>query len=159
MTVVHVGARRDALPRVCRAASVSSCRATRDCASSARSAVQELFPGRAPAGHALLTVLPAVVSTLRPRARRRRGPALRAHRSRARRRPLVGERRFPDDALAARDSAVRRRPHGPRRASTPPSALPGLTLIGNWKGGIAMPDCVRAARSAADELAGVRPTG
>jgi oxygen-dependent protoporphyrinogen oxidase len=39
------------------------------------------------------------------------------------------------------------------------AAHAGLRLFGNWRGGIAMPDCARNAASLADELAASRPTG
>jgi oxygen-dependent protoporphyrinogen oxidase len=160
MTVVHVGAPRDALPRLPRGFGFL---VPRDEGLRILGAIcsSELFPGRAPDGHALLTVftggrLDPQASTLDDAAVRRFVLA-----DLARAVGLVGEpalfqttrwpRAIPQyvvghkDRVARVDAAVR--------------ALPGLTLIGNWKGGIAMPDCVRAADSAADELAAARPTG
>ena len=43
------------------------------------------------------------------------------------------------------------------RIATAAAALPGLELLGNWRGGIAMPDCVREARAVADTLIAEHP--
>src|SRR6185295_11021584 len=114
-----------------------------------------LFPGRAPDGHALLTVFTG--GRLDPDALSLDDDAVRAYvlADLSRTVGLAGEpalfqvtrwpRAIPQyvvghAARAARiDVAVR--------------AHPGLVLLGNWKGGIAMPDCVRGSDAAADEIA------
>jgi oxygen-dependent protoporphyrinogen oxidase len=157
MTVVHVGARRDALPRL---PSGFGFLVPRDEGLRILGAIcsSELFPGRAPDGHALLTVfaggrLDADAAKLDDAAVRRFVVADLARAVGLEGVPALFQttrwlRAIPQyfvghkDRVARIESAVR--------------ALPGLTLLSNWKGGIAMPDCVRAAELAADELAGAR---
>jgi len=157
MTVVHVGARRAALRRLPPGFGflVPRDEGLRILGAISSSA---LFPGRAPQGHALLTVFAG--GRLDPDAISLDDDALRRFvvADLARAVGLVGEptlfhvtrwpRAIPQyvvghkDRLARIDAAVR--------------ALPGLTLLGNWRGGIAMPDCVKNAEFASDELARTR---
>lgn len=111
----------------------------------------ELFEGRAPRGHALLTVFCG--GRLDPDAPSLDDAAIRAFVLADLRRAL---------GLAAEPSLfeVTRWPraipqyvvgHAERlaRIDAALASLPGLRLLGNWRGGVAMPDCVRNAELAA----------
>lgn len=110
-----------------------------------------LFPGRAPPGHELLTVF--VGGDLDPSApdlddaairrfvladlRRALGPVAEPALFRVTRWPrAIPQYHVGHAARLARIGAATRR-------------LPGLRLAGNWRGGIAMPECVREAFEAA----------
>ncbi len=159
MTVVHVGARRDALPRL---PSGFGFLVPRDEGLRILGAIcsSELFPGRAPQGHTLLTVFTG--GRLDPDAMSLDDAALRrcVVADLARAVGLVGEpalfhvtrwpRAIPQYVVGHKDRVA--------RVDVAVRALPGLTLLSNWRGGIAMPDCVRNANSAADELACAAPS-
>jgi oxygen-dependent protoporphyrinogen oxidase len=114
-----------------------------------------LFPGRAPAGHALLTVFAG--GRLDPGAASETDAMLRAIVLDDLRRAVgfAGEpalfevtrwpRAIPQYVVGHKDRLT--------RVEAAVRALPGLRLLGNWKGGIAMPDCVRNADAAAAEWA------
>ncbi len=164
MTVVHVGVRRDAVPALPPGFGFL---VPRDEGVRILGAIfsSQLFEGRAPAGHVLLTVfaggsLDAEAPSLTDAAVRdfvmadlRRAIGLEGEPSlfRVTRWPraipqyVVGHK----DRVARIDAAVAK--HA------------GLRLLGNWRGGIAMPDCARNATSMATELAGEvapgRPSG
>lgn len=160
MTVVHVGMRRDAVPALPPGFGFL---VPRDEGVRILGAIfsSQLFEGRAPAGHALLTVfaggsLDAGAPALSDAAvrefvladlRRAIGLAREPSFFRVTRWPraipqyVVGHK----DRVARIDAAV--------------AAHAGLRLFGNWRGGIAMPDCARNAASLAGELADGRPTG
>lgn len=158
MAVVHVGVRRDALAAlppgfgflVPRGEGLRILGAIFS---------SELFPGRAPGGHVLLTVFaggaldPAAVA-MEPdalesfvRADLERALGLSAAPSlfhvtrwpRAIPQYVVGHK----DRVARIDAAL--------------AAHPGLYLAGNWRGGIAMTECARNAAALADELARALP--
>jgi len=158
MAVVHVGVRRDAVRALPRGFGFL---VPRDEGLRILGAIfsSELFPGRAPDGHALLTVFTggaldpgaaalddaSVAAFVREDLSRALGlagdPAL-LHVTRWPRaipQYVVGHR----DRIARIDAAL--------------AAHPGLRLTGNWRGGIAMTECARNAAALADELARARP--
>jgi oxygen-dependent protoporphyrinogen oxidase len=120
----------------------------------------ELFDGRAPDGFALCTVFaggrldPDAIdladTTLRKFVLADLGRAIGFHGRPSLFQITRWKRAIPQYVVGHKD----------RVASIDAAAArhPGLCLLGNWKGGIAMPDCVRAANSAARELAAGRPT-
>lgn len=158
MAVIHVGVRRDALAAlppgfgflVPRGEGLRILGAIFS---------SELFPGRAPEGHVLLTIFaggaldPAAVAmddgALADLVRADLGRALGLAAEPA----LVHVTRWANaipqyvvghkDRVARIDAAV--------------AAHPGLRLAGNWRGGIAMTECARNAAALADELARALP--
>ena len=118
-----------------------------------------LFPGRAPEGHHLVTVFAG--GRLDPEAPDLPEDDLRAFVLSDLRAALgdIGEpalfhvTRWPR-AIPQYEVGHRARLGRIAEATRP---LAGLHLLGNWKGGIAMPDCVRAADALADVLAAQAP--
>jgi oxygen-dependent protoporphyrinogen oxidase len=159
MTVVHVGVRRDAVRDLPPGFGFL---VPRDEGLRILGAIfsSQLFEGRAPAGHALITVFAG--GSLDPGAASLAddavGTFVLADLSRAL--GLSGEpalveitrwpRAIPQYVVGHKDRVARIDGHVRRHA--------GLRLLGNWRGGIAMPDCVRNANSLADELAGGAPS-
>jgi oxygen-dependent protoporphyrinogen oxidase len=120
-----------------------------------------LFPGRAPAGFELITVFAG--GSLDPDAMSLGDVSVHAfveadlRRALGLSRPLAlceitrWRRAIPQYAVGHKDRVARIDELARRHK--------GLRLLGNWRGGIAMPDCVRNAESLAAELADGRPTG
>jgi protoporphyrinogen/coproporphyrinogen III oxidase len=114
-----------------------------------------LFEGRAPAGYSLLTVF--IGGRLDPEAPSLSDRELRDHVVADLRRalrlvdePLFCEitrwpRAIPQYVVGHKDRIA--------RIDAACRAYPGLHLLGNWRGGIAMPDCVRNARALAETIA------
>jgi oxygen-dependent protoporphyrinogen oxidase len=159
MTVVHVGVRRDAVRALPPGFGFL---VPRDEGLRILGAIfsSVLFDGRAPAGHALLTIFAG--GSLDAGAASLGDDAVRAFvlADLGRAIGLSGEpalveitrwpRAIPQYVVGHRDRVARIDELVRRHA--------GLRLAGNWRGGIAMPDCVRNANCLADELAGGRPS-
>jgi oxygen-dependent protoporphyrinogen oxidase len=160
MTVAHVGFRRDAARALPPGFGFL---VPRDEGLRILGAIfsSQLFEGRAPAGHELVTVFAG--GSLDPGAASMPDDAVRAFviDDLARAIGLSGPpplaevtrwpRAIPQYVVGHKDRVERIDEHVRRHA--------GLRLLGNWRGGIAMPDCVRNANCLADELAGGRPAG
>jgi oxygen-dependent protoporphyrinogen oxidase len=154
MTVVHVGVRSAAIPRLPPGFGflVPRDEGLRILGSIFSS---HLFPGRAPAGHALLTVFAG--GSLDREAPSLTDAAIRefvlADLGRAL--GLTGEpalfqvtrwpRAIPQYVVGHKDRSA--------RIDAAVAGHAGLHLLGNWRGGIAMPDCVRNATALAARLA------
>jgi oxygen-dependent protoporphyrinogen oxidase len=158
MAVVHVGVRRDALKTlppgfgflVPRGEGLRILGAIFS---------SELFPGRAPAGCALLTVFAG--GALDPEAVALDDGAVaafvRADLGRAL--GLAGEpallsvtrwpRAIPQYVVGHKERVA--------RIDAALAAHAGLRLVGNWRGGIAMTECAKNSAALADELARARP--
>lgn len=114
-----------------------------------------LFPGRAPRDHDLLTVFAG--GDLDPGATELSDDALRDAVLRDLRAALVSldpvgppeitrwTRAIPQYEVGHRDRLA--------RIDAAVAEIPGLHLLGNWRGGIAMPDCVRNATALAERIA------
>ena len=159
MTVVHIGVRRDAVRALPPGFGFL---VPRDEGLRILGAIfsSVLFEGRAPAGHDLLTIFAG--GSLDPGAASMDDDAVRAFvlADLARAIGLSGDpalvevtrwpRAIPQYVVGHKDRVLRIDELVRRHA--------GLRLAGNWRGGIAMPDCVRNANCLADELAGGRPS-
>jgi oxygen-dependent protoporphyrinogen oxidase len=153
MAVVHVGVRREALPGLRPGFGFL---VPRDEGLRILGALfsSELFEGRAPKGHALLTIFAG--GRLDPAAPALGDAALRAF-------VLADLRRALGLAEEPSLIEVTRWPraipqyvvgHAERveRIEAAARAHTGLYLLGNWRGGIAMPDCVRNAEMVASTV-------
>ncbi len=113
-----------------------------------------LFPGRAPEGHELLTVFTG--GELDPDAMERSDEELRSYVLDDLRSALGLEGGPALFGVTRWDRAIPQYVVGHRarlaRIEDAVAPLEGLHLAGNWKGGIAMPDCVRSANAIADAL-------
>jgi oxygen-dependent protoporphyrinogen oxidase len=158
MAVVHVGVRRDALAAlppgfgflVPRGEGLRILGAIFS---------SELFPGRAPEGHVLVTVFtggaldPAAVAmepdALESFVRADLGRALGLSAAPALVHVTRWPRAIPQYVVGHKDRVA--------RIDAALAAHPGLHLAGNWRGGIAMTECARNAAALADELARAVP--
>jgi oxygen-dependent protoporphyrinogen oxidase len=115
-----------------------------------------LFPGRAPDGHVLLTVF--VGGARNPDAPARDDASLIACVVEELT-PLLGLGSAPDFARVTRwPRAIPQYNLGHlerlERIDSALADLPGLTLVGNWRGGIAVGDCINNALALAERLGG-----
>ncbi|APZ44153.1 protoporphyrinogen oxidase [Acidihalobacter ferrooxydans] len=115
-----------------------------------------LFPGRAPAGHVLLT---AFIGGARNPEAHARDDATLIERVIADITPLLGIDAAPTFSRVTRwPRAIPQYTIGHldrlARIDAALAELPGLSLAGNWRGGIAVGDCIDNALALADRLAG-----